>query len=186
MTHSWFDYSVKLLGEKVPGVHSLTGGNSVWFFPLMECRQLREWITAWPFTWTVPWAPWPRHPSDLSQPPVKISRGEEITHTSKTLRHRVWVILFKLRKWSLQQEESYQEFFLPLHCCCIFPMSLSTVFFYVNYLAFTFPCHWVLQILTTSECKEKMVAEMSASSHMLIQLMMVFLLMATYLQDCYI
>ena len=121
MTHSRFDYSAKPLGEIGPRSAqserreslcgcSHSGRSGGWGSDLQ--RSLSPGL--------LPQHLSPRHRSDPSQPPLKISHREEITQAGKTPWHTVWVILLELGKWYFQQMQAFRLevffFFLPIRC----------------------------------------------------------------------
>ena len=134
MTHSRFDYSAKPLGEIGPRSAqserreslcgcSHSGRSGGWGSDLQ--RSLSPGL--------LPQHLSPRHRSDPSQPPLKISHREEITQAGKTPWHTVWVILLELGKWYFQQMQAFRlevVFFFSLFVAVrlLFVSSWSWVF----------------------------------------------------------
>lgn len=80
MTHLLFDFSVKLLEEKVAGVQNLTRRNRV-LAPSCGVQAFdgTNYSVAFPLLRSL------RHRFHLGQPQLKSSHGEEITHCVNTL-----------------------------------------------------------------------------------------------------
>lgn len=126
MTHSWFYYSDELLGEKVPREHESDRRKQCVVVHAHRVEAAGGMNYSIAFNLDCCSAPQPIHRSDLSQPPLKISHGEEITHTVKTLSlsHSL-----QAQKVILPTNASISTvvFCLIVALCLLFLMSLFTM-----------------------------------------------------------